>query len=56
MVLCNCGRYTFEPSDRTFNGSDLILTMNSSRSLVAEKRSEPSDARSDGSEVRGILI
>ncbi|KAI8558275.1 hypothetical protein RHMOL_Rhmol04G0078200 [Rhododendron molle] len=44
MVLCSGVHSTVlctsEPSDRTFDGSDLISVMNDSRSLVAEMRSE----------------
>ncbi|KAI8535733.1 hypothetical protein RHMOL_Rhmol10G0196500 [Rhododendron molle] len=60
MVLCKGVRSTVlrtsEPSDHAFDGSNLISAMNGSRSLVAEMRSEPSDARSDGSEVRSTIL
>ncbi|KAI8543372.1 hypothetical protein RHMOL_Rhmol08G0212100 [Rhododendron molle] len=59
MVLCNGVRSTVlctsEPLDRASYGSDLISTMNGSRSLVAEMRSEPADARSDSFEVHNTL-
>ncbi|KAI8560072.1 hypothetical protein RHMOL_Rhmol04G0226700 [Rhododendron molle] len=52
MVLCSDVHSTvlrtFEPSD---DDSDLISTMNGSRSLVVEMRSKPSDAQSDGSDA-----
>lgn len=47
--------YNTEPSDRASDGSDLISTMNYSRSLVAEMRFKPLDARSDGSKVRSTV-
>ncbi|KAI8558327.1 hypothetical protein RHMOL_Rhmol04G0082900 [Rhododendron molle] len=56
MVLCRGVRSTVlrtsEPSDLASDGSDLILALNGSRSLVVEMRSEPSDSQSVGSEVR----
>ncbi|KAI8533025.1 hypothetical protein RHMOL_Rhmol11G0264100 [Rhododendron molle] len=39
-------------SDRASDGLDIISVMNGSRSLVAKMRSEPSNARSDCSEMR----
>ncbi|KAI8534017.1 hypothetical protein RHMOL_Rhmol10G0055400 [Rhododendron molle] len=45
-----------EPSDRVSNGSDLISAINGSRLLVAEMRFEPSDAKSDGSEMRSTVL
>ncbi|KAI8558087.1 hypothetical protein RHMOL_Rhmol04G0061400 [Rhododendron molle] len=42
---------TSKPSDRAFDDLNLISTINGSRSLVAEMRLEPSNARSDGLEM-----
>lgn len=41
-----CAR--FEPSDRVFNGSDLISIINDQESFIAEIRFEPSNTQSDG--------
>ncbi|KAI8551507.1 hypothetical protein RHMOL_Rhmol06G0192200 [Rhododendron molle] len=51
IVLCSS-----EPSDCASDGSDLTSAMNSSRSLVAEMKSEPSGARSEGSKVRSTVL
>ncbi|KAI8560803.1 hypothetical protein RHMOL_Rhmol04G0284300 [Rhododendron molle] len=40
-----------EPSDRVSDGLNFISAMNRSQSLVAEMRSEPLDAQSNGSKV-----
>lgn len=58
--MCSCVRSTvlriFEPSDRASDGSDLILTMNGSGSLIVEMKSELSDAQSDDSEVCSTVL
>ncbi|KAI8528384.1 hypothetical protein RHMOL_Rhmol12G0144700 [Rhododendron molle] len=47
---------TFEPSDHTSDGSDPILATNDREPFIAEMRSEPLDARSDGLEVCSMVL
>ncbi|KAI8571773.1 hypothetical protein RHMOL_Rhmol01G0144900 [Rhododendron molle] len=60
MVLCsevhNTVLCTSEPSDHASNGSNLILATNNRESFITEMRSDPSDVRSDGSEVRNMVV
>ncbi|XP_058217517.1 EIN3-binding F-box protein 1-like [Rhododendron vialii] len=46
----------FEPLDRALDGSDFISAFNDQEPFITELRSEPSDARSDGSEVHNMVL
>ncbi|KAI8549628.1 hypothetical protein RHMOL_Rhmol06G0039600 [Rhododendron molle] len=46
----------FDLSERASDGSDLILETNYQEPFIADMRSEPSDSRSDGSDVHSTVL